>query len=188
MLLYLLVPLVFTLLLNWQNAKAFNTRYILTSLPMFLCVIAAGIVSLPKMGARITGLAVAITLVISLGNYFFSGVYAREDVRGAARVLEDRLASDSNACILAPAITEVFEYYYEGASPVHSIYAPIGTSRKRIDEQAARVLAECGEIWYVRARHWVYDPDDYVGTRLEAAATRSEVITFDGVTVIRYTR
>jgi len=185
-LLYLLVPLIVTLLLNWQNAKAFNPRYVLTSLPAFLCVIGAGIVSLPRLFARVAGAAVLATLLLSLANYYFDGDYAREDVRGAARFLAQ--SADAGACILAPGTTEVFEYYYDGPSPVYSIFAPIGTPRERFDEQLGRVLAACGEIWYVRSRPWSYDPHDRALAALDEERTRSEVVEFDGVTVYRFVR
>jgi len=185
-LLYLAVPLACTLLLNWQNAKAFNARYILTSLPVFLCVIAAGVVSLPKWPARLTGAAVVLTFVVSLGNYYFNGEYAKEDVRGAARMMTQRATADE--CVLVPAVTGVFQYYYEGAAPVRSLYAPIGTPRQRLNDQLESVLADCGDIWYVRARPWVHDPDDRVLARLNDARTRSEVVSLDGVTIYRYRR
>lgn len=180
-LLYVFVPLIFTLLLNWQNAKAFNARYILTSLPVFIFVLAAGVVSLPRVAGRVVATAVALTLVVSMGNYFFNGEYAREDVRGAARLVEERAVADE--CVLVPAVTEVFTYYYEGEAPVRSLYAPIGTPRKRLDDQLESVLAECGDLWYIRARPWVHDPDDHVLSVLNSTRNRSEVINLDGVTI-----
>ena len=125
-LLYLLVPLACTLLLNWQNAKAFNARYILTSLPVFVCVIAAGITVLPHVVARAAFAFVAVTLMFSMGNYYFDGRYAREDVRGAAALMDSRATGDE--CILAPSVTGVFEYYYEGSAPVRVGFRPDGNA------------------------------------------------------------
>ena len=43
--LYLLVPIIFVFALCWQNAKAFNVRYVLLALPAYLCILAVGLES-----------------------------------------------------------------------------------------------------------------------------------------------
>ena len=85
-------------------------------------------------------------------------------------------------------IREVFEYYYTGSPRLGRLYAPPGTPRKRIDEQLARVLANCDTLWYVRARAWTYDRDGYISGRLHEIYPHSELAEYEGVTVERLSR
>ncbi|MCZ6767366.1 MAG: glycosyltransferase family 39 protein [bacterium] len=184
--LYLTVPFLMTLILAWQNAKAFNVRYVLLAFPAYLCIVAAGLQALPRRAGLVATGAVMITLLIATANYFFNGNYARENVRDSARFVA-RQASDSD-CVFAPAITEVFEHYYTGSHEVRRLFAPPGTAHDRIDERLAPVLSDCDTLWYVRARAWTYDPDGYVSELLHRAYPHSEVVEYEGVTVERLSR
>jgi len=184
--LYLVVPFVLTFILAWQNAKAFTVRYVLLAYPAYLCVVAVGLQALPRRAGKVAAAALFITLFVATTNYFFNGNYAREDVRASARFVSGR--ADVTDCILAPSIKEVFEHYYTGPHEVSRLYAPLGTTHKRIDEQLAPVLANCDTLWYVRARAWTYDPDGYINTLLHGAYPHSELTEYDGVTVERLSR
>ena len=187
MALYLLVPLACVLILCWQNAKAFNVRYVLVSLPAFLCVIALGLQALRSPVKHVLTFLVFGTLVLSLGNYYFNDRYAREDVRGAALYLEDH--AEPNECILVPTVVEVFDYYYDGDSPVRNIWIPPGTSHTRIDEQLDKILAACSTVWYVNAREWDHDKSGYLrgalNSRCRAVETNDELA---GVRITKYER
>jgi uncharacterized membrane protein len=104
--LYIAVPFVLTLILSWQNAKAFNVRYVLFAMPPYLCLIALGIEGLRPPARFVALLLVVATAAVSLGNYYFNGRYAREDMRAAARAVEQDVAPGD--CIIAPTVFEVF--------------------------------------------------------------------------------
>jgi uncharacterized membrane protein len=180
-LLYLAVPLILTLLLCWQNAKAFNVRYVLLSFPAFLCLVAAGVVSIRGRAGWIAGGLVAATLLTSTWNYFFDGRYARDDVKGAVSAVEAR-ASEAD-CVLTHTVTEIVEHYLGGDREVYSVYAPPGTPHSRVDKQLQPVFAKCDTVWYIRAREWADDSDGYLLDLLQQNYTMSEVIVLDGVTV-----
>jgi hypothetical protein len=183
--LYLFVPMALVFLLCWQNAKAINVRYVLISLPVYLGIIAVGLQSLRPAIARVLTVLVVLTLIFSLGNYYFNGRYAREDIRGAARYLE--VQANEGECILAPTIREVFQYYYGKANPVHAIYAPMGTPKERIDAQLEKLFTACETVWYVRAREWADDADGYLLRALGNAYRPAEFVDrYDGVTLIKY--
>ncbi len=185
--LYLVLPFLFVLALCWQNAKAFNVRYVLVSLPAYLCVVAYGLQSMGSVWRRVFTVLVFGTLFVSLGNYYFNGRYAKEDVRGAARYLDEH--AKKNDCILVPTVTGVFRYYFEGASPLYTIWAPPGTPRSRIDKQLDKIAAECRTVWYVNAREWVHDPDGYVSDVLDSRyRVTQEIDDFDGVSLKKFER
>ncbi|UCG51263.1 MAG: glycosyltransferase family 39 protein [Candidatus Latescibacterota bacterium] len=184
--LYLFVPIIFTLLLCWQNAKAFNVRYVLLGLPAYLCLVAAGVLSVKGAWRYTTAALVLATLIFSLGNYYFNGRYAREDVRGAAREIAERAAPAD--CILTHTVTEVFEHYFDGPNPVHSVFAPPGTPLERVDQQVEGLFANCDTVWYLRAREWVADPEGYLVGELDRRYHQAELIELNGVTLYRYIR
>lgn len=180
--LYLLVPIICTFVLNWQNAKAFNIRYVLLSLPPFICVIAAGVVGL-RGRVQIAGYAlVVLTLLVSTGNYYFDGKYARDDVKGAVRYIEERSATDE--CILAPTVNDIVQHYLSGDTPVYSVFQRDWLAKEKVDAQLERVFAGCNSFWYLRARPWVDDPNGYVLRQITDRCEKSEAIEFNGVTLI----
>jgi predicted membrane-bound mannosyltransferase len=182
--LYLLIPLALVLVLCWQNAKAFNVRYVLVSLPAYLCVIALGLRALPPRYRNAATVLVVATMLVSLGNYYFNDRYAKEDVRGAASYVEANAASGQ--CVVVPTVIEVFEYYFAGSNPVRAVWNPPGTPRQRVDEQVDRILAACPTIWYVNAREWDHDRDGYLRDTL---ALRCRVVdTFGGLAGVSITK
>jgi uncharacterized membrane protein len=185
MLLYLCLPVLFTIVLNWQNAKAFNVRYVLTAFPSFLCFLAVGLAAF-TVRARITvATAVLATLLWSDGNYFHNGRYAREDVRAAVGYVEGRIAPDE--CIFAPTVSNIVRRYYGGMETVHSVYNPPGYSRERLDTRLEVIFAECNSVWYLRSRPWVDDADGYVLETCRSRYRQSDVIYFDGVELFYFT-
>jgi hypothetical protein len=185
--LYIFVPLLLLLGLCWQNAKAFNVRYLLVSLPAYICVVSAGVLWLPGRLKKLVTVLVFLTLSLSLGNYYFNARYAKEDVRGAARYLETRI--QEGECIVAPTVTEVFEHYFNKQNPVYRIGAPPGTSQRVVDENLSLKLGDCRAVWYVRSREWVNDPDGELSLAL--GRIYKETARFDGlagVQMVKYER
>jgi uncharacterized membrane protein len=187
--LYVAFPIVLTLLLNWQNAKAFNARYVLVGLPAYLCLVATAAVSPSRRPRVVVLLACALTMMASLANYYFNGRYAKEDVKRATRYVEKRIeAIDSDGCVFAPTIFRVVERYRRGEWPIYNIYNRETMARSRVDAQLAPLFAACNSVWYLRARPWVDDPDGYLTGELRARYTVVEQAQFDGLRVIHFVR
>ena len=123
----IVLSLVLVLLVCWQNAKAFNVRYMLVSLPAFICVVAVGLGSFPRTASRVLTVLVFLTLLFSLSSHYFDRRYAKEDVRGAASYLEAVAGDDE--CILAPTVMYVVAHYLDGRNGVYGFHSPAGTSR-----------------------------------------------------------
>jgi hypothetical protein len=185
-LLYMLAPIVFTLALNWQNAKAFNVRYVMIGPPAYLTLLAFGLSSLRPKPAVVLAALMGVTMLVSDYGYYFNGRYAREDVRTAVSKIDaDAIAGD---CVLAPVVFEVVEHYYDGPAQVHVIYPPNAAPTMSHDAQLAPVFANCDRVWFVRAREWVAEPNDEILERMNAAYRVTERVEYDGVTLFLMTR
>jgi uncharacterized membrane protein len=182
--LYLLVPLVLTFLLNWQNAKAFNVRYVLLGFPAYVCLLAVGLAGVEGNVGRAWMAAVLATLLVSDGGYYFNPKYARDDVRGAVRYIEAH--GTPGECIVAPTVIGVVEHYYRGVEEVHSVFNRPGQPRAVLERQLREIFAWCNSVWYIRARPWVDDPNGYVLERMSDHYRELQLVDFDGVQLYRF--
>ena len=179
--LYIAVPLVATLLLNWQNAKAFNVRYVLAGLPMYLTAVAVGIHGLGNRRAGLAGMLVVVTCAAALANYYADTGRRKEDVRAAVHAVEARLRPGE--CIFAPTVWQIVEHYQTAGAPLHYIYRdPPGL----MDRQLDTMFSSCSSFWYIRARPWVDDADGKVLAAIESRYTRAEAMEFPGVSVLHF--
>jgi hypothetical protein len=186
-LLYVLVPLLLLLALNWQNAKAFNARYLLVSLPAFVCIVAAGVSALTGVWRKAAAACVFATLAASLFNYYFDGAYAKEDIRGAARLVENRIQPGD--CVLAPTVAEVFEHYFRKENPVYRTGASSRPPREILEERLEKALAGYPRVWYVRSREWDNDPDgDLLGALSRKFRETARLEGLPGVVIVTYER
>jgi len=181
-LLYVAVPLVATLALNWQNAKAFNVRYVLVGLPFYLALIAVGIDSLRPRVSWAAGALVTLTCAVSLWNYYFNPRYAKEDVRAAVRAVEARLVPGE--CIFAPTVWQIVGLYAQPSTPVRYVYRE---SDAVMQDHFGRLVVQCNSLWYVRAREWVDDADGKILREIDARYVRGETLEFPGVSAIHFT-
>jgi 4-amino-4-deoxy-L-arabinose transferase-like glycosyltransferase len=176
--LYLALPLALLLAVCWQNAKAFNVRYMLVALPAYVCLVASGLQTLTGRWKRAAAAGVFLTLAVSLGNYYFNGRYAKEDVRGAARYVEAKIAEGE--CVLAPIVTEVFQHYFKKDNRVAFVAAPRGIAADVLEERLGRHLAGCDVVWFVRSREWDSDPEGKLLAALDGMYR--ETARMDGLT------
>jgi hypothetical protein len=178
---YTLVPLAATLLLNWQNAKAFNVRYVIVGLPAYLALLAVGLAGMGRWRGWIVGGLLMATCAVSVGNDYFSPRYAREDVKRAVAEMDRRMTPGD--CIFAPTVWQVVQHYRRDDAPLYSVYADApAASRAQMDA----LLGTCPTFWYVRARAWVDDPDGYVAAEIERRCDVLDRFERPGVVVTRY--
>lgn len=183
-LLYILIPLAATLVLNWQNAKAFNVRYVLVGLPMYLALVALGIEVLRPRARVLAGLAVVATCTWSLWNHYYDPRYAKEDVRSAVRAIDARIVPGE--CIFAPTVWQVVERYHATPAPVRFVFRE--PSGRLMQDELERLVVQCNGLWYVRARPWVDDADGRILSEIEARYVRDETLEFPGVSAFHFLR
>jgi len=183
---YILTPVILIVLLCWQNAKAFNARYILLSLPPYLIVLAKGL-EIPRGIPKATlVLLVAAVSFGSLGNYYFNGEYAKENVRAAAEYLErQRTLGD---CIIAPRVNEVLGYYMKGDTSIYGLPANPGTPREHIVARIDKLTPPCRDVWYVKARLRRDRFEEIVMSRLAEDFEIRGSKRFEGVEIIHLRR
>jgi len=177
---YLLIPIAGTIMLNWQNAKAFNVRYILVALPAYLCLVAIGIASLSRWWRIAVWVLVLGTSSLSLYHHYFDTRYHKEDVRGAVRYVEKRIGPDE--CFFAPTVRNVAKHYYTGSKEITSLFRG-ALSQQQLEDKLDRILDPCPSMWYMRARPWVLDPDGALKDRIWSRYEEVEAVEFEGVTV-----
>jgi hypothetical protein len=180
LLVWIFVPLLILTLLALRNVKPWNPRYVIMVLPWVLALAAGGFAALPRRwGVGATVLLTGLTLW-SLGGYYGNGRYAKADVRAAAAYLEE--ANSEGAPVVAPVITTVFKYYYQGAGEVIDSF---GLPVLRDEEAAAsfcdRTLAGRTRCWLVLAREWYFDPEDHLPRALSRRGHLRLVFTGPGV-------
>jgi uncharacterized membrane protein len=143
-------------LLTKFNIKIFNARYLMCAFPVFIALISYGT---PVRGWRRYAVIIAVcaVMIYAIRNHHFVDDYAKEDVRGAVRLIEEHeLAGDA---ILAPSVQQIIQYYYTGSNYVPTVY-PRYLDAETVTERLYSLKEEYGRIWYVRSRHWETDPDD----------------------------
>ncbi len=137
------------------NIKVFNVRYLMSAFPVFIALLAYG---LPKRRIyRIAFLAVvAAVMLVSDWNYYFAAKYARDDLRGAARIvgMEEREGD-----LIVTGMAKLFTYYYEGHNRVRYI-RPRKHDRDVLREIVGTIIEGHPRVWYLRTRTWHFDPDD----------------------------
>ncbi len=180
-LLYVVIPLVATLALNWQNAKAFNIRYVLVGLPMYLALVAAGIDALRPRARAVAGVLVAATCAWSLWNHYTDSRYAKEDVRAAVHAIQSRIGAGE--CIFAPTVWQVVERYNSSSIPVRYVFRE---PSRLMQVELERLVVQCNGLWYVRARPWVDDADGRILSEIDARYVRGETLEFPGVSAIHF--
>jgi hypothetical protein len=186
LLLGIVVPLLFTAFIARQNVKVFNPRYALVGLPLYVLVLALGLERLRgKLRVGTGFLALAATL-FALGNYYFNPRYGREDVRGAAELVQ--WLSEPEDVIVVPTVTEVFQHYFDGTNEVVNLRAGVSADTTGTEEALAKQVGETDGVWYVRARPWVNDSGGWISEALETRLDEVSRHELPGVTVIRYAR
>lgn len=150
------VPLALVTVTAMLNIKVFNVRYLTCILPIFVVLVSAGFPA-GRIGRISTGAAVCAIMLVSIWNYHHVPRFARDDVRGAVKIVSE--LEKPGDIILAPSTRHTVSRYYTGTNEIAFLLpALIGE-----DEAGVRIrnyLASGGRIWYLRCRPWDFDPQD----------------------------
>ncbi len=161
------------------NIKIFNARYLMSVFPVFIALLAYGV---PVRGLRRYFAIIAVCAVMAVAdwNYHVVDSYARDDVRGSVRLIEDReVAGD---LIIAPSVFHTVRYYYDGPNEVVVLF-PRDLGADEVYRRGERLMREHGRVWYIRCRHWGSDPEDLLVASLSAEAAAVESWNLSGVVV-----
>ena len=181
------VPLVAVTLMSLRNAKVFHPRYVALALPFVLTLLGAGFAELHarrRLSAYGAALLVLVPSLVSLGNYYGNGRYAREDSRGAARILlREAIATD---LVLGQGAPQLLEWYAHGPAPVVVVYEPWLRDSAALDARFVEWTADRERIWLMSVRPWLQDPERRLKTELDRRFGPGHAYPLNGVTLVRY--
>ena len=133
--------------------------------------------------------AVAGTMVVSLGHLYFDPLYARDDYRGIAAYLRSAQVPSDGVIAIAPNQVEAFGYYY-GAQPGDAVVTPLPTTRPLGPEQTRAQLTELtlahDRLWVLYWAQQQADPDGLVERWLAENAFPAGDRWFGGVRLAVY--
>jgi 4-amino-4-deoxy-L-arabinose transferase-like glycosyltransferase len=180
-LLWLAVPALVVSFFALRNFKVFHPRYLAVSVPAFLLVLAAAFAGLRRPWRVAAAFAVGLLWTASLAHHYFDPRYAREDYRGALRLVGERSRSDEK--LLAVGAEEPIYYYYRGPLPVDRLWLGFADRPPRLAEELEGRLAGAPGTWVVLSRPEDQDPRDVFARTLEARHPEAEAFRFEGVRV-----
>lgn len=175
---WILVPLMAVSFLAMRNVKSYNPRYLAMILPVVTMLAAHGAARL-RYG-RLVGGALLVLVLVSLGGYHGADRYAREDLRAAARIVEqDARPGD---VILAPLISGLLGHYHQGPGTIKSFWdCPKITSGEQAREALRTRIGDADRAWLVLNRSRNIDPGDRLPAALEELGTVVERREVPGV-------
>jgi len=161
LLVWIVVPILILTVLAVRNVKPWNPRYVAMVFPWVLCLAAWGLAALPRRWGLAATVVLTCLTLWSLGGYYWNGRYAKADVRAASSFVDAH--NNVGTPILAPVITSVFKYYYQGPEEVMDTYGlPPLKNAAEADSFLDSTLSERSGCWLVLAREWYFDPGGHL--------------------------
>ena len=175
------VPLLLVSLFALRNFKVFHPRYVAVAAPFLLLVVAEGLVTLRRPARIAAALGVAALWAVSLGQHYFDPAYAKEDNRGALRLVAERGRPGEK--VLAVGADEPVYYYYRGGLPVDRLWPGFAAEPGRLEEELEARLAGARGTWVVLSRPEELDAEGVFVRALAARHPEAEEFRFGGVRV-----
>lgn len=165
-------------LITLFNVKVFNVRYLMPVFPLFIALLAVGIPERP-LSAVVSVLAVSLIMIISDVNYHSEERYARDDIRGAVSIVEER--EKRGDAVILQGLAATFDFYYSGDNIDNILF--INEAEDPAGRRVVDIIAENDRIWSVRARGYEETFDDKAFTVLSNRMELAESWKLPGVAV-----
>jgi 4-amino-4-deoxy-L-arabinose transferase-like glycosyltransferase len=166
------------------NIKPYTVRYISVILPVFVVVMGAGIGRLPRWPRAALAGVIILMCGVSLVSHYFDPEHWKEDVRSAARYIEEHeLPGD---VVVVPVVLDVFDYYFEGAASRFAVYPAEAVSAERVVELVEERRGQASRLWLIDARLWGADPERWIPEYLNRRYTRVDRQTFPNTELSLY--
>jgi mannosyltransferase len=128
LLFWLIVPMLLTWLISLdlpipQKRSVYMDRYLLTSLPAFVILVAQGLVLLADRSERLAaaaGASLVVPAVLALVHLYYDPLYAREDWRSAMSYLDEE-RQPADLVLLRPSQTVPLVYYGDRSTPFEEL-------------------------------------------------------------------
>ena len=148
---------------------------------------AAGYAALRRRSAWLAGgpaLLLLLPTLVALRNYYVDPRYAREDMRGAARVL--RAEAGEGELILGLGAPQVLTWYYPGPVPVEFVYDVWIHDAAGLPARVDGWAHDHRALWLCVSRPWLQDPQGRLKALLDGRFRVTRRLEFSGVTLTRY--
>jgi uncharacterized membrane protein len=147
------------------NIKTYTVRYVSVAFPVMVVITAAGVGSLPRWPRAALAGVIVLMSAISLSGHYYRPEHWKEDVRSAARYIDEHeLPGD---IVAAPVIAHVFDFYFDGNAKWFAMYRGETRNDERVREVLDERLGGATRLWFIDARLWEVDPDRRVPAYLE---------------------
>jgi mannosyltransferase len=180
-LLYLLVPVLGASLVSllWPQVS-YNVRYVSVALPIYLLVIARGLLTRRKRFIRWTlSILVMAMMLYSVWNHYYHEKYAKEDYRSAAQFITED--SEDGDIIMVTNLTP-FQYYYQGTLPTRQFLWSPSFFRRMLEVQTYGYR----RAWFVLSREWGSDPEGKMSNYMKNTFAAVSETTFANLYVNLY--
>lgn len=168
----------------------FVERYLITTLPAFLLLLAAGLGSLLRRARWLGAVTAAAVLLVSLRGVWVQATQpVKPDVRAAAEHLCPQISPDDGVVFLIPHVEPVFARYC--SAPFEGIAAPFtndGRDGAAVRRELEAALQGTDAVWLVESEAYLWDERGLVRAALEADWEQGEDAEFHLVRVTGYGR
>ncbi len=177
-------PILLTYLVSFTKPVYGGSRYMIFVAPAFYILISLGLTALRERW-RPVFVAILAFLVLasgySLANHYWDPVYAKDDYRGMARVMEAKALPEDGVVIMNGV---VFDYYYKGHSPRIALPQEYPISQGNVIDALNRFSLGKSRLWFLRWEFNGLDPDNFIMGQLEDHGEKIEEGVVRG---LRYT-
>ena len=163
-----LVPVI-VLLAVTQKVHIFDYRHMLPFTPPMAMLAAASLVRLGRrcrLAFALAAVYICILPVISLAQYYNDPAFAKQDWRGAYRMIRDASRPGDVILTYHPKKALGLVYYSDGAIPIAYV-VPEGYTERTIEEQEAAMAGRVVEVMDAHPRIWLMDYHGLVFDRLD---------------------
>jgi 4-amino-4-deoxy-L-arabinose transferase-like glycosyltransferase len=184
--LYLFAPLAAAWAVS-QVKPLYSLRYLLPFVPAYYILIARGLDSLlsalaARPALRLATWALAITALASMGLVGVAGAATRVQATDW-RVIADRIVTSAEAddiVVFVPGWNvKPFDYYARGRVGTYGD-TPIPITVSNASDVVAKAAVGRSRLWFVHTTGHYADADNYLGSYLDATATRLDEQRFAG--------
>jgi len=178
-------PVILCLIISLVKVPMFDERYVLSSTPFVYLAVALGLWQLitsarqQSGGIRYLAGAVICTYVVllgmSLGNYYLSTWYGKEQWREAFQYLERRIPPTHSIIVFDPDFFRVAQQYYgERDIPSLLVTGDVRSALLSSDARIREVLRPNESVWLVRS----HERDDDLVNAFRRVMTEESHILF----------
>jgi uncharacterized membrane protein len=179
LLLCIAVPLLAVSLLSARNIKVFTPRYALVCLPAYALIIGRGLADVSRGKLRYLTYVFAALLGVSLFNHFLVPAYAKDDARGAARVISENV--EEGDAVVGFAVSQPLQHYLGDGFTVQVFEARDVESPEAMAARCASLAGGADRVWLSLCRDRTIDPEGVIESWFRGNMATISSFSFTGV-------